>query len=118
MKNSHIKNLLSPVPPEIRLEVYKEAKERIEKDEPVNYDIFALCLMLPCLLWGDEDVDVKCPDRSEWYSVETPIAFPEIKDYIFKLNSLSESNCRDIKNPIRLQCLNEAITKLEKELNK
>ena len=89
MKNTHIRNLKSPVPIIERMEVYQEALEmyeenleRIRNKTSVKFPGGAPSgkpyLILPCLLWDLEHFTNKCPDGKDWDSFNVTVGFPEI----------------------------------------
>jgi hypothetical protein len=113
MKNTHIKNLLEPVPRELRLEVYKELLERIKKKQtlPDTEDPqFHLCVYLPVVLWGLTDVYQKAPGGGLWGMCNVPNAFPEFtKEIITSIYDVKLST----RNAVRAELLKEWIKQLE-----
>lgn len=112
MKNTHIKNLLSEVPKELRLEVYRETLYKFEND---SLPFHGLCLVLPCVLWGIGNYYDLAPDGSVWDCDDTSTAFPELSmeiiEYINRIYDYSES-----MNAVRMNFLREWIRELEKTI--
>ena len=88
MKNTQIPNLLSPVPDDIRREVYTKALDYYEhpeqwatkykeKDDNPTYPL-GICLALPCILWELPDYSHYAPNDEMWDYHHAVIAFPEI----------------------------------------
>jgi hypothetical protein len=106
----YMQPLISILPKEVRLEVYKKTKQVILKNEDVfglkrNYH---LCLLLPCILWN-LNYYLDYPTCDEYWSFSrTPIAFPELTKQDIELIQESE----DI-NKVRLKLLNSYIKKLK-----
>lgn len=109
MKNKNI-ILGQVVPPEIRLECYKEAKEIIQENGE-KYDVLGggLCLMLPCILWGLKHYIDDDPNDHCWDHGSTPYSFPEIAEFEL-LEKIQESMN---STSIRLKFLDWAIKQLE-----
>lgn len=117
MKNAHIKPG-ELVPAEIRLEVYKEAKEIIESGghSLVYRGNYSLCLVLPCILWGLGHFIEDAPNGDYWDIIHAHPMFPEIdKSFISEMNATIEGQTS--KNRKRIEKLQSAIEQLEKELN-
>lgn len=96
MKNTHIPNLHSEVPKDIRLEVYKEALryyENKEYEDPANF--FGLCLVLPCILW--DDWTEKQPDGTYWDYLSSKKAFPELTDKVINNINATLRGGQDMK---------------------
>lgn len=112
MKNTHIKDLLSEVPKDIRLEVYKEALEYY-RDKP-HIDFVhkeGLCLRLPVILWDLEGYHSFAPNGHDWDFGDTGIAFPELEDRI--IDSIMFSNTVRAANDLRIEYLTQWIEDLE-----
>ena len=107
MKNLHIK-IGEVVPVDLRIEIYKEAIEIIEKGEQVfGLQRPWLCMMMPYLLWGS-DVEFE----KWWTSIKCSQMFPEITPYfIIKMDAMMYS---DEKNAIRIAHLKHSIEQLTK----
>lgn len=108
MINLDIPNLKSPVPKEIRLEVYKKAVRFIEKmgcEFPSG-----LCLLLPTLLWNDANFT---PEGRRWYYKDTDKAFPEMSADFFAEVS---TNVSKLRAKVRVKYLRMWIKQLESEL--
>lgn len=92
MKNTHIKSLEEIVPPNIRLEIYKEALCIVENQlnnykghrDHNSYFPRGLCLLLPLLLWDLPSVYSNTPNENIWNYYETSIAFPELTTDVIK----------------------------------
>lgn len=99
----YTKSLTEEVPKEIRLEVYKKAKELIENwDNQYDLDIPQLCLLLPSILYNQDTFL-----QGTWYFGQTKIGFPELKNKdILNIVEAEEPNI------IRLKLLNKWIEKL------
>ncbi len=112
MKNKHIKNLGEVVPAKIRLEVYKEALEIIEKNLwKSGTNGHGLCVLLPCCLWNLISFLDKAPDGKDWKYQATTISFPELDSKI--LNKLNKTNTEKEINKLRIKFLKKFIVKLE-----
>jgi len=110
MENTHILNLKSEVPFDIRLAVYeKDLEARLNDKMPEGLcDYDGLCLSLPCHLWGisyrKKDVRQESPDGTIPFWIDTEYAFPEISEW------LSE----DIQNEeTRIDFLQKTIAKMK-----
>jgi len=93
------------VPEDIRLEVYKEALEKIG----TTYGYFGLCLALPMILWGLKSYLEYAPNRDIWDWKDTETMFPEIAGIREAVDN--ESNKKE-QVTIRIQYLESAIAKL------
>jgi len=91
------------VPEDIRLELYKEALEKIDLCSRLG-----LCLYLPMLLWGLNNALQSAPNGEGWYWEDTEEMFPEM-DGISR--DMRVPYCIDPRN-IRIQYLESAIAKL------
>ncbi len=107
MKRTHIIDLKSPIDPETRLQVYKEAYK--EKSLILKY---GLCLGLPLVLWGHEDHFGLTPTGMQWSHGHTSTAFPELSHKIIVYIDEHKQN----KDKLRMQFLVRSIQKLQKEL--
>lgn len=103
-KNLHIKNLYSPVPMELRLEIYKEALTTWLVSP-------GLCLLLPKLLWGLVSIFDNGPDGQVWPLRSTSTAFPELN-----LDALCYIESSGDKEATRKYLLEQWIGRLESEL--
>ena len=114
MKNEFI-NLGEPVPDELRLEVYIEAKKCVEQMLEGTFNKYraecdlGLCLLLPCVLWDLEDYCENSPADVDWDYNDTAKSFPEISEWIPKIESME--HCR--KNKVRLECIESAIKQMK-----
>lgn len=100
--------ITSVVPPEIRLEVYKDALMVIQSKNRIINSMFytknkmgrvlhegrsmGLCLLLPCVLWNLDTYMDKDPNGREWMFSRTWTAFPEIKECW----DLEEQNIKEV----------------------
>ena len=110
MRNENIV-LGEVVPPQIRLECYKQAREIVLSEEPrFGMSGFGLCLLLPCILWDLVDYEDSDPSDNPWDYEDTEHSFPEIIEF-----NLIEKIENDVENKmaIRLEFLEWAIQKLE-----
>lgn len=117
MKNETI-NIGDPIPDEIRLEVYKEAKVHIENAiKNPEYDVYGLegfmglCTLLPCILYDLETFEDDQPNGLYWEYELTPVSFPELAGFIEKIDKIEGQRER---NKMRLKFLNSSIKKLSK----
>jgi hypothetical protein len=106
MINKNIK-VGDEVPPEIRLQVYKEALENIEK----SFDL-GICLMLPMILWGLKSYLDRGPDGKSFNWRDTEKIFPEMKGISMAVNY---TDIHKTAIDIRSEYLTEAIKKLSNE---
>ena len=114
-----ITNLLEDIPDEERLRVYKLALQfyvnKTEQKEKVDISwIDGLCLVLPCLMWGNYNYCDVAPDGKEWDYNSTPKAFPEMDDAINKL--IKGGFKPEIEYDIRINGLKAAIDLLTNKL--
>jgi hypothetical protein len=114
MKNTHIKNLLEPVPRELRIEIYKELLERIKKKQTLidakEDKQFHLCVYLPVVLWGFTIIYQSAPDGGLWHMSDVPKAFPEFTNEI--IDSIYDVR-PSTRNAVRAELLKEWIKQLE-----
>lgn len=80
MEFTYTDSLKNEVPKEIRLEVYKRAKNLIENwgEDTFNLDNPGLCLLLPCILYNCETYLSNGNCESGWLYADTVIGFPEL----------------------------------------
>lgn len=113
MKNTHIRNLGQVVPAEIRLEVYKQALEIIQKQKDV-FNLgksYGLCILFPCCLWDLDDFLDNAPDSNGWSFYKTIKSFPELTDEMIKRITSKETEEKADKCRVRL--LKKFIVQLE-----
>lgn len=116
MKNTHIKNLLAPVPIGLRLELYRGLLKRIEESPRFSQKHFSLCLELPIELWGLESYLSNGPDGEDWNHKDTLIAFPELlPEHIEDIQSRDPENYRGA-NDWRCNYLARYINQIENTL--
>lgn len=109
MKNTHIENLLTEVPRELRLEVYKETLTMFENN---SLWFHGLCLVLPSVLWGLESYHDYAPDGSVWDFEDTSTAFPELsKEVIEYIENIYDYT--DSMDAVRMNFLKLWIVELE-----
>lgn len=108
MRNTHIQNLLSEVPKDLRLKVYKWALEYYEYPRE---EYIGLCLQLPKFLWDLKDYMDLAPDGSEWDFGDTGKAFPELTEDV--IDSIICSYSYVSANMIRIENLTQWIEDLE-----
>lgn len=124
MKNIHIKNLLSEVPKEIRLQVYKEALEYYDKElYNILYNLITppglctgyygigICLVLPCILWELHNYLSASPANEVWDYEDTSIAFPELSKEI--ISEITKASIKGDDIDYRKSLLKKWIKKLE-----
>ena len=116
MKNTHILDLRQEVPIELRLETYKEALNYLIANKNTSDPVYGsgLCLVLPCILWGLTDCDDYAPNGMDWLWQHTPIAFPEIKEWVERAKYIREET--SVVRQIRIEALQTIITELENNL--
>lgn len=103
MEFTYTDSLKNEVPKEIRLEVYKKAKELIENwDNQYDLDTPQLCLLLPSILYNQDSFL-----QGTWYFGQTKMGFPELKkEDILAIAETEEPNI------VRLKLLNKWIKQL------
>lgn len=110
MKNQHIPDLKSAVPPEIRMEVYEELINIINQAHYGKFGLdgdFSLCLALPCVLWDLDNWDNFGPRDEDWVFMDTVIAFPEFNKEI--MDTIANIYTQQDRNNERKRLLQEAI---------
>jgi hypothetical protein len=115
MKNQNILPS-TVVPSNIRLEVYKEAIDLIQKN-PAYVDSLGLCLLLPMLLWGLEDHLSAAPNGHYWNFEHTENMFPEMFGIVDEIRDVcldTDDNkiCFLNRKVVRERYLSNAIKKL------
>lgn len=114
MEFTYTKPLAEEVPKEIRLEVYKKAKELIENwynSDTKNFGLVnpQLCLILPCILYNQETYLDNDNEWNDWYPHETVLGFTDFTnediDLIWNSNN---------QNKKRLELVNKWIEQLNK----
>jgi len=107
----YTKSLTEEVPKEIRLEVYKRAKELIENWKKETFGLLnpQLCLLLPSILYDCKNYidDGNCEDI--WYPNETILGFTEFTEQ--DIENIFNSSDKNIK---RLELVNKWIEDLTK----
>lgn len=111
MEFTYTESLKNEVPKEIRLEVYKRAKNLIENWEKGTFGLInpQLCLILPCILYNQENYLDSENDWNNWCPHGTVLGFTEFTDYDIEEILISS----DI-NAKRLELLTQWIEQLEK----
>jgi len=102
------------VPPNIRLEVYKEALQLIQSDtdrSKRNKLGIGLCLLLPVLLWELECYCSKLSNGRVWFYDQITKMFPELTSK--KIDIITRTHA-DQRDKIRIEFLKEMIQRLEK----
>lgn len=85
MEFTYTDSLKNEVPKEIRLEVYKKAKELIENWYKPNTENFGLinpqlCLILPCILYNQDHYLGGENDWNNWHTHWAVLGFTEFTD--------------------------------------
>ena len=71
------------VPLEIRIQVYKEALQKLNSNKNFyNLSGKALCFLLPCILWDLNFYTDNSPSGEYWCSKAAIKMFPEIKELL------------------------------------
>lgn len=116
MKNTKIKNLKQVVPTEIRIQVYRKAIKLIDKQEKehVLFGVYALCVLLPCVLWDLKSYADYAPDKKCWSMNDTSTAFPELTDEVIRIIESKDGQTR--RNVTRVAFLRQFIQELKLQI--
>lgn len=110
MEFTYTNPLTEEVPKEIRLEVYKKAKELIENwEEEINFGLQTpqLCLLLPCILYNLENYLDDSGNGETWSTCDTVLAFTEFTEE--DIEAIANSIDKNVK---RLELVTQWIEKL------
>lgn len=98
MEFTYADSLKNKVPKEIRLEVYKRAKNLIENWKKGTFDLYnpELCLLLPCILYNCERYLDRGNCDEYWGCDCTTLAFTEFTEEDIEriMNSKEPTNIR------------------------